>query len=85
MARSLAIPTTRSMMPEKPSAPRNREPTMTVRIAARPDEACPKCGASNPNDVQVTVWRVADGTGLRYDCDCCAHTWRPDVQRPAPV
>ena len=51
---------------------------MIVRIAARPDEVCPKCQAANPNDRQVTVWRVADRDGLRLECDCCAHVWRLD-------
>lgn len=49
---------------------------MTVRVPALPDEPCPKCGASNPNDVQVSVWRVANEQGAGFECDVCAHTWR---------
>lgn len=55
---------------------------MTVRIAALPDEACPHCGASNPNDTQVTVWRVADERGPHLECDCCSHQWRNPTSQP---
>ena len=49
----------------------------SLRVAARPDEWCPKCQAANPNDRQVLVWRVVDDdrAGLWFECDVCAHHW----------
>lgn len=47
-----------------------------ARCPALNDEACPKCGAVNPNDTQVYVWRVADERGAHLQCDVCAHEWR---------
>lgn len=48
---------------------------MSIRIAALSDEPCPKCGAVNPNDIQVSVWRCADERGCHFECDCCGYDW----------
>ena len=46
-----------------------------VRIPAPPYELCPKCGACNPDDRCVSVWRVADRRGSHAECDVCASAW----------
>ena len=58
---------------------------MGVRIAAHSDEVCPKCGSCNPNDRQVTVWRVADERGAHFECDVCAASWTSERSPPVGV
>lgn len=57
-----------------------RLPSMHVRIAALPDEECPKCHAFNLEQTadraaRVHIWRVADERGSHFQCKCCTHVW----------
>jgi hypothetical protein len=51
-----------------------------TRMAALPEEECPKCGAFNleatvDKGPRVHIWKVADERGSHFQCKVCAHSW----------